>query len=173
MYPILERQASYRSLQCCGLQQCTRILVFWYGRILIRGSVKLTFGSVRIRIQIRFQIRIMLYSPVTDKMQTKYYFFSFLSFLAYNFLKVHLHQSLKIKSHKEVKKQQKSWFFVIFLLADARIRIREAQKQDPTLRHWFDVVRSQHPQKQGIRGAADKLWNIVPKKTWPNRLCKY
>jgi hypothetical protein len=31
--------------------------------------------------------------------------FGFLSFSAYYFLKVHLHQSSEIKSHKEVKKQ--------------------------------------------------------------------
>ncbi len=40
--------------------------------------------------------------------------------------KVHLHPSQKIKSHKEVRKQQKSRFFFIYLLLDGRIR--ETQK---------------------------------------------
>jgi hypothetical protein len=47
-----------------------------------------------------------------------------LSFYASSFLKVHLHHSLKIKSHKEVTKQKKSRFFLIFLLVDGRIRIQ-------------------------------------------------
>ena len=39
------------------------------------------------------------------------------------YLKLHLHNFLKIKSHKEVTKQQESRFFVLFLLDDRRIRI--------------------------------------------------
>jgi hypothetical protein len=44
------------------------------------------------------RIRILLFSSVADKMPTKNKFFP------YYFFEVNLHQSLKIKSHKEVKK---------------------------------------------------------------------
>ncbi len=45
---------------------------------------------------------------------------------------VQLHQSAKIKSQTEVKKQPKSWFFLFILLVDGRIWMREAQKHtDP------------------------------------------
>ncbi len=49
-----------------------------------------------------------------------------------------------LKSHKEVTKQKKSRFFLLFLLDDGRIRIRmqirEAQKHtDP--QHWFKRLR--------------------------------
>ncbi len=37
---------------------------------------------------------------------------------------IHLHNFSKIKSHKEVTKQLKSRFFLLFLLDDRRIRIR-------------------------------------------------
>ncbi len=68
---------------------------------------------------------------------------------------VHLHHSYKKKRHnKEVTKQWKSRFFLLFLLDDGRIRfrtcdlrmqIREAQKHtdptdpdaDPDPQHWF------------------------------------
>ncbi len=46
----------------------------------------------------------------------------FLSFSASYFLKVHLHHFSKIKSRKEVTKQKLSRFFLLFLLADIRIR---------------------------------------------------
>jgi hypothetical protein len=48
----------------------------------------------------------------------------FLSFPAYYFLKVLLHHFSKIKSQKEVSKQQKSRFSLLYLLNDRRIRIR-------------------------------------------------
>ncbi len=51
-------------------------------------------------------MRILLFLSVTFKTPTKN---------AYSFLKVHLHHSSKIKSHKEVTKQ---------LLVDGRIRIQ-------------------------------------------------
>jgi hypothetical protein len=38
-------------------------------------------------------------------------------------MKVHLHHFSKIKSQKEVTKQKKSRFFLLFLLGDRRIRI--------------------------------------------------
>jgi hypothetical protein len=57
----------------------------------------------------------------------------FFSFSAYYFLKVHLHHFSKIKSQKEVTKQEESRFFLLFSLDDRRIRIQEAQKHmDPT-----------------------------------------
>ncbi len=82
-------------------------------RIRIRGSIPLTnesgFGSGS-------GGRILLFSSLTFKMSTKYYF--------YYFLKVHLHDFSKIKSHKEVTKQKESRFFLLFLLDDRRIRSR-------------------------------------------------
>jgi hypothetical protein len=79
-------------------------------------------------------------------------------FSVYYFLKSHIHHFSKIKSSKEVSKQQEERFFLLFLLADRRIRIRihtcdlwirirEAQKHvdpvdpdpvsHPDLEHWF------------------------------------
>ncbi len=46
------------------------------------------------------------------------------SFSAFYFLKVLLHHCSKLRSQKEVTKQQKSKFFLLFLLNDRRIRIR-------------------------------------------------
>ncbi len=54
---------------------------------------------------------------------TKKLFFFSPRFFAYYFLKVHLHNFSKIKSNKEVTKQQESMFFLLFLLDDRRIRI--------------------------------------------------
>ncbi len=48
----------------------------------------------------------------------------FSCFFTYYFLKMHLHHSSKIKSHKEVTKQWKWRFFLVFLLNKGRIRIR-------------------------------------------------
>ncbi len=44
-----------------------------------------------------------------------------ISFFVFYFLKVHLRQSLKIKSHIEVTKQ---WFFYFYLLDDGRLRFQ-------------------------------------------------
>ncbi len=46
-------------------------------------------------------------------------------FFAYCFLKVKLHRFSKVKSHKDVTKQLKSMLFLLFLLDDRRIRIRD------------------------------------------------
>jgi hypothetical protein len=46
---------------------------------------------------------------------------------AYYFLRVLLHHFSKIKSQKEVTKQWKLSFFLLYLLNDRRIRIRIAQ----------------------------------------------
>ncbi len=73
--------------------------------------------------------------------QPKNYFFK--SFSAYYFLNVHLHHFSKIKSQKDVTKQQELRFFLLFLLddrirsrihtSDQWIRIEKAQKHtNPT-----------------------------------------
>jgi hypothetical protein len=49
--------------------------------------------------------------------------FFLLSFSSYSFLKVHLHHSSKINSHKAVTKQYKWRFFLIFLLVNGRTQI--------------------------------------------------
>jgi hypothetical protein len=53
-------------------------------------------------------------------------------------LKVHLHHFSKIKSPKEVTKQQESRFFILFLLDDRRIRIRI---------HTYDWIRIREAKK--------------------------
>ncbi len=53
-------------------------------------------------------------------MTTKIFFI----FFAYYFLKLHLHNFPKIKSHNEVTKQKELRFFLLFLLAYRRSRIR-------------------------------------------------
>jgi hypothetical protein len=76
-------------------------------RIRILRSVPLNNGSG--------SMQIILFSSVTFKMPTKNNLF-FSKFLLLFLLKVHLHNSSKIKSHKEVIKQKKSRFFFIFYL---------------------------------------------------------
>ncbi len=53
-----------------------------------------------------------------SKMPAKNSFFS--NLFAYYFLKLHLHQSLKIKSLKEATEEQKSRFYQLFLLEDEK-----------------------------------------------------
>jgi hypothetical protein len=48
---------------------------------------------------------------VSDLHDFKIFFFAF---FAYYFLKVQLHHFSKIKTHKEVKRQQESMFFLLF-----------------------------------------------------------
>ncbi len=55
----------------------------------------------------------------------------FSKFFAYYFLTVHLHHFLKMKSHKEVTKQQESMFFLLFLLDNRRIRKAQKHMEDP------------------------------------------
>ncbi len=64
------------------------------------------------------RIRILLFSSITFKTPTKNNLKK--SFSAYYFLKVHSHHFSKIKSPKEVTKQQESRFFFLFLLFDDR-----------------------------------------------------
>jgi hypothetical protein len=59
------------------------------------------FVHIRIWIRGSLYLRILLFSSVAFKIPTKNIFI-FQNFLAYFFVKVHLHHSLKIKSHKEV-----------------------------------------------------------------------
>ncbi len=65
---------------------------------------------------------------VSDLQDVNKKLFFFSTFFAYYFLKVHLHLHYryfsKIKSHTDVTKQWESIFFLLFLLADGRIRIR-------------------------------------------------
>ncbi len=61
--------------------------------------------QIRIHLWIRLLIiRILLFSSVAFKMYIKNIFY-FISLFADYYLEVHLHQSSKIKSHKEVTKQ--------------------------------------------------------------------
>jgi hypothetical protein len=61
------------------------------------------------------------------------------SFYAYSLVKMHLHHSskIKIKSHKEVTKHQKSMFFFISLLVDGRIQIR-IRTYKLRIRRWIE-----------------------------------
>jgi hypothetical protein len=68
------------------------------------------------------RIQILLFSSVTFKMARQLQLFFFISFFVYYFLKLHLHNFSKIKSQKEVTKQD-SRFFLLFLHDDRRIRI--------------------------------------------------
>ncbi len=54
----------------------------------------------------------------------KLFIFSKFFLLTVLLMKVHLHHFSKIKSHKEVTKQEESMFFLLFLLDDRRFRIR-------------------------------------------------
>ncbi len=103
------------------------------------------------RILVWIRIRILLSVPLTNgsgsgscyvpywpsKRQQKANFNNVFLLI---FLKVHYHHFSIIKSPKEVTKQC-SRFFLLFLLDDRRIRIREAQKHvdpvDPDPEHWY------------------------------------
>jgi hypothetical protein len=84
--------------------------------IWIRGSMPLSNGS-------GFVSGILLFSSLTFKMPPKINlkksFFCLLLFEG----TVHLHHFSKIRSKKEVTKQQESMIFLLFLLGDRRIRI--------------------------------------------------
>ncbi len=117
--------------QCCGSR------TFQYGS----GSADTVHPTdlrihIRIRMQIRTRIRTLLFRQWLTRSQKKILFFQ--SFLAYYFLRTHLHHSSKIKSKKEVTKQGKSRFSLLLLLIDERIR--EAQKHtnpsDRDSQHW-------------------------------------
>jgi hypothetical protein len=81
-----------------------------------------TDSDPRIRTTgLRILIRILLFSSVAFKISTK---ISFLLFTFWRYLyNVHLHKSSKIKRHKEVAKQLKSRFFLLFVVDGRRIRI--------------------------------------------------
>ncbi len=107
---------------------------FW---IWIRNTF---MTSVRIHdILMWIRIWILLFSSLTLKTPTKTNLEKCIS--ACYVLKVHLHHFSKIKSPKEVTKRLESRFFLLFLLDDRRIWIREAQKHldpvDPDHCSWL------------------------------------
>ncbi len=119
--------------------QCSGTVTFWYGS---------GFGSSDSYLWLTMRIRlpILLISSVTFKMTTEN-IFSSSSFYAYSFLKVHLHHSSKIKSHKKSQKDSRNQGFSSFFLLvngrtriwihtnnlQIRMRIQEAQKHmDPS-----------------------------------------
>jgi hypothetical protein len=98
-----------------------------YVRIRIRGSVPQTYGYGS----------SFFCQWLADKMPRKNKFC---------FLNVHLHQTSKIKSQKEVTKYK--WIlrlFLLFLLVDGRIRIREAQKHP---QHCSQVAETSLPDEK-------------------------
>ncbi len=99
----IQRQVLVILLQCCGS------MTFWY------------WSGLRIHVS-DLWIQILLYSSLTFKTPTKNEFKK--SFSAYYFMKLHLHHFSKIESQKEVRKQEESRFFLLYLLDDGRIRIR-------------------------------------------------
>jgi hypothetical protein len=68
-------------------------------------------------------LRILLFSSVTSKTETKNKFFEFFCLLRY-FLKIHLHHFVKGKKLKRRHKTVGIRFFLLFLLDARRIRIR-------------------------------------------------
>jgi hypothetical protein len=74
--------------------------VFWIRDILVR-------------------IRILLFLSATFNMPTKNNFFVY-KFNDYSLVKVHVHHSLKIKSHKEVTNSRNQDFPSFFLLVDGK-----------------------------------------------------
>jgi hypothetical protein len=94
------------------LQTVFRIhdILVWI-RIWIRRSMPLTKWT-----------RIFLFLSLTFRCHQKLIFLT--SFFAYYFLKVHLHNFSKIESPKKSQNRRNRGFFLLFLLADKRIRIR-------------------------------------------------
>jgi hypothetical protein len=74
------------------------------------------------------------------------------SFSAYYFLKVHFHHFSKLKSQKEVTRQYKTRFFLLFLHNDRRIRIRIHSSDK-----WIRIQEAQKhvdPESDPIRNTA-------------------
>jgi hypothetical protein len=74
-------------------------------------------------------IWILLFSSLTFK--AKKFFFSFLSFSTYYFLKVHLHHFSKIKKAKRSHKTVEIMVFLTILLHDRRFRIWDPDPDEP------------------------------------------
>jgi hypothetical protein len=113
---------------CSGLKQCSGSVTFWYG---------CRCGSIS------SDLDLLLMDPdpdpalfVTDLHDCKKK--NSQTFYADSFLKVHLHHSSKIKSHKKLQNSRNQGSLIFFLLIQIRIRtsklqIQEAQKHtDPT-----------------------------------------
>jgi hypothetical protein len=87
--------------------------------------IRTTYLRSRTRTRsILLLVRILLFSSLPDKMPTKNNFF-FQRFLAYYFLKVHLHQFSKIKVKKKSQNSINEDFSYFFLLVNGRIRIHK------------------------------------------------
>ncbi len=104
----MQEQNTLNRNQCCGT------MTFWYRS----GSRDLYFwlkdpDSIRIWIQLRIRLRILLFSSVTFKMASKNYFF-LLQIFAYYYFKLHLHHCSKIKSHKKSQNCHNRGFYSIF-----------------------------------------------------------
>ena len=116
----------------CNLFQCCGSVIFWYGS----GSADPYLWPVFRIHDIWFGSGsadpcLWLMDPdpnpaifVIDLQDTNKKLIWKKSFPAYYSLRVHLHHFSKIKSPKEVTKQQESRFFLLLLLDDRRIRIR-------------------------------------------------
>ncbi len=108
------------------------------------------FGTGIRNTDLRIRIRFLPFSSVADKQPTKNKFLK--SFFAYYFSKVHLHQSSKIKSQRELKKEEIKVFLTFFGLLEVsesvqnnygtesgrskntrilRIRIRSTEERKP------------------------------------------
>jgi hypothetical protein len=98
-----------------------KVMTKVYYTVYSTSNVRIRDIFVRIRIHttnlwiwIRVLLGILLFSSVTFKMPTKNIFS--LSFLAYYFLKVHLHHSWKIKSLEEISRNQEfSYYFCLLI----------------------------------------------------------
>ncbi len=89
-----------------------------------------------------------------------------LSFFVYYFLRLHLHNFSKIKSHKEVPKQEEWRFSLLFLLDDRRSRIRIREAHSIRIRIRCEVL------------TAEVLWIRVHLEkpvfsSPPSRLCRH
>ncbi len=89
-----------------------------------------------------FCFRIRGFVPVTNGSGSWYFRQWPSSFFADYFLKLHLHHFSKIKSHKEVTKQQESRFFLLFLFDYRRIRILLPMDPDPGAQKLTDPADS-------------------------------
>ncbi len=96
------------------------------GKIQCWGSVTFSYGSGSADPYLWLTDPAIFVSDLQGWQLRKLIFF--LSFFVYYFLRLHLQNFSKIKSHKEVPKQEEWSFSLLFLLDDrrSRIRIREA-----------------------------------------------
>ncbi len=137
------------------------ILVRTWIWIRILGSVPLKRIRMRIRIRLRIRLRILFFSSVTFNISTKNNF-SFSKILCLSFLKVNLHHSPKIKSHKIHKTVEiKVFLHFVYLLTEGsgsiqiiyesgfrrskNIRIRNTEnKKEIVLKYTFFIRWEMH-----------------------------